>query len=195
MTVRVEALEGAALQAAISDLAQLRITVFAAFPYLYDGDADYEQRYLAEFTAAKGAVLVAAFDKDRIVGAATASPLLAQEEYIRAPFEQAGIDTKRLFYFGESVLLPQYRGQGIGHVFFDHRERGARAWGADRSSFCAVVRPPDHPLRPAHYQPLDRFWTGRGYAPVPGLTAQFAWKDHSEPEETDHTMQFWMKDL
>lgn len=195
MTLRVEVLEGAALQAAIGDLAQLRIAVFAAFPYLYDGDADYEQRYLAEFTAAEGAVLVAAIEKDSIVGAATASPLAAQDDFIRTPFETAGLDTGRLFYFGESVLLPDWRGKGIGHAFFDHREQAAREWGSDRATFCAVVRPPDHPLRPANYQPLDRFWGGRGYAPVPGLTAQFAWKDHDEREETDHLMQFWMKDL
>lgn len=195
MSIAVRPLTGAALQAALPDLARLRIAVFAAWPYLYAGSEAYERAYLAEFTACADAVLVAAFDGDRIVGAATASPLIAQEDYIRAPFLAAGIDPAGVFYFGESVLLPDYRGQGIGHAFFDHREAAARAWGASHASFCAVVRPADHPARPADYVPLDAFWARRGYAPVPGLVGSFAWADHGEAAESAKPMQYWMRAL
>lgn len=195
MSVTVAALTGADLHAALDDLAALRIAVFAAYPYLYAGSAEYERAYLAEFTAAPDAVLVAAFDGARIVGAATASPLIAQDAYIREPFGRAGIDPAGLFYFGESVLLPDYRGQGIGHAFFDHREAAARDWGARQASFCAVVRPDDHPARPAGYTPLDAFWQRRGYAPVSGLTGEFSWAEHGEAEESPKPMQFWMRDL
>lgn len=195
MSVTVAALTGADLHAALDDLAALRIAVFAAYPYLYAGSAEYEREYLAEFTAAPDAVLVAAFDGARIVGAATASPLIAQDEYIREPFGRAGIDPAGVFYFGESVLLPDYRGQGIGHAFFDAREAAARSWGARQASFCAVVRPDDHPARPAGYTPLDAFWRRRGYAPVSGLTGEFSWAEHGEAEESPKPMQFWMRDL
>lgn len=195
MTIQVAPLSGAALQAALDDLAALRIAVFAAYPYLYDGSPDFERKYLAEFTASLDAVLVAARDGGRIVGAATASPLAAQHDYIREPFERCGIDSAKVFYFGESVLLPEYRGKGIGHAFFDHREAAARAWGASHASFCAVVRPDDHPARPEGYVPLDAFWTRRGYAPVPGLTGTFHWQEHGESEESGKPMQYWMRAL
>ncbi|MDE2436300.1 MAG: GNAT family N-acetyltransferase [Sphingomonadales bacterium] len=195
MTVRVETLTGPGLRAALDDLARLRIAVFAAFPYLYDGSADYEREYLAEFTAAPEAVLVAAIDDARIVGAATASPLMAQDDYIRMPFVRHGIDPATVFYFGESVLASEYRGQGLGHAFFDRRETAARAWGASKASFCAVVRPENHPARPAGYVPLDSFWRKRGYAPVPGLTGEFVWKEKGEAGESAKPMQFWMRDL
>lgn len=195
MSPSVEVLTGPALQAALDDLARLRIAVFAAFPYLYDGDEAYERRYLAEFTAAPDAILVAAREGSRIVGAATASPLTAQDDYIHAPFAARGIDPGDVFYFGESVLLPEYRGQGIGHAFFDAREAAARDWGARLAGFCAVVRADNHPARPAGYVPLDAFWTRRGYAPVPGLTATFPWKEHGTDGESDHPMQYWMRDL
>lgn len=195
MSVSVTALTGADLLVALDDLAVLRIAVFAAFPYLYDGSAEYEREYLAEFTAAPDAVLVAAFDGTRIVGAATASPLIAQDEYIREPFLRAGIDPAGVFYFGESVLLPGYRGQGIGHAFFDHREAAARQWGARQASFCAVVRAEDHPARPADYSPLDPFWRRRGYTPVDGLTGMFSWAEHGEASESPKPMQFWMRNL
>lgn len=195
MTIRVAPLTGADLQAALPDLAALRIAVFAAWPYLYAGSEAYEREYLAEFTAAPAAVLVAAFDGAKFVGAATASPLIAQDDYIRAPFGPAGIDPSGVFYFGESVLLPEYRGQGIGHAFFDHREAAARAWGASHASFCAVVRPADHPDRPVDYVPLDAFWTRRGYAPVPGMIGAFHWQEHGEAEESGKPMQYWLRTL
>lgn len=195
MTIRVAPLSGAALGAALDDLARLRITVFAAYPYLYDGDPAYEVKYLKEFTEAPDAVLVAAFDGSRIVGAATASPMHAQKAEFRAPFEARGIDPATLFYFGESVLLPDYRGRGIGHAFFGHREAQARQCGATAATFAAVIRPEDHPARPAGYTPLNAFWTKRGYAPVPGLVTQLAWQEHGEAGESLKPMQYWMRSL
>lgn len=195
MSIAVRPLTGAEIKAASGDLAALRIAVFAAFPYLYDGDPAYEAQYLEEFVSAPDAVLVAAFDGARIVGAATASPMATQKAEFRSPFEARGIDTASLFYFGESVLLPEYRGHGIGHAFFDHREAQARACGARTATFAAVIRPPDHPLRPEGYIPLDGFWQKRGYAPVDGFVTQLAWKEHDEAEESPKAMQYWMRQL
>lgn len=193
MSLTVRPLAGDEMAAALGDLADLRIRVFAAWPYLYDGDREYEADYIKEFAAAPGAVLVAAFDGARIVGAATAAPMAHQKAEFSAPFAARGIDVARLFYFGESVLLPDYRGHGIGHAFFDHREQQARAWGADAACFAAVIRPADHAARPADYVPLDAFWTRRGYAPVPGLITMLAWKDHGQAEESEKPMQYWLR--
>lgn len=195
MAVTVETLPAHRIAEAIDALAHLRIAVFREWPYLYDGDLDYERGYLAEFAAAPDAVLVIARDDDAIVGAATASPLAAQKSEFLAPFVRSGWEIDRTFYFGESVLLPGYRGQGIGHAFFDHREAGARAAGATAATFCAVQRPPDHPLRPADYRPLDAFWAKRRYAKVEGLVTSFDWLDIGETRETPHPMQFWSRAL
>lgn len=195
MTVSIRSLTNAEIRSAMDDLARLRIAVFSAWPYLYDGDEEYERDYLHEFMEAPDGVLVAALDGDAIVGAATASPMWAQKAEFRAPFEERGIDTQRLFYFGESVLLPEYRGQGIGHAFFDHREAQARACGADSTTFAAVIRSSDHPSRPVGYVPLDAFWRKRGYAPVEGFVTELAWKEHGEVNESPKRMQYWMRRL
>ncbi|MCB5424951.1 GNAT family N-acetyltransferase [Altererythrobacter sp. CC-YST694] len=195
MSVAVRPLAGEEIAACLKDLAALRIAVFAAFPYLYDGDEEYEADYLKEFAAAPDAVLVAAFDGDRVIGAATASPMWAQKAEFRQVFEDKGIDTAGLFYFGESVLLPEYRGHGIGHAFFDYREAAARAAGADRACFAAVIRADDHPARPEGYSPLDPFWRKRGYSPVEGMVTQLAWKEHGEQDESLKPMQYWMRSL
>lgn len=195
MSVAVAPVTGAGLAEVIPALAQLRTTVFRDFPYLYDGDAGYESRYIADFAAADGAVIVVARDGDDIVGAATAAPLATQDLAWQAPLAAAGFDIARTFYFGESVLLTSHRGRGIGHAFFDHREAQARALGASYAAFCSVIRPGEHPGRPADYRPLDAFWRARGYAPLPGVTASFDWKCVGEARESRHDLQYWTRDL
>lgn len=193
--IEVRPLIGDELAEHLPALAVLRIAVFSDYPYLYDGDAEYEHRYLAEYAAAPQAVLVAAFDGGTIVGAATASPMSAQKPEFRIAFEERGFDTAKLFYFGESVLLPRYRGHGIGHAFFDHREDAARKAGAEAAIFASVIRADDHPDRPHDYRPLSDFWTKRGYAPVEGLISLLAWKEHGEESESHKPMQYWMRAL
>ncbi len=196
MSLSVEAVTGPALKDVLPDLARLRIAVFRDWPYLYDGSEDYEREYLAKFIAAKGAVCVVARDGDAIVGASTASPMAESDQEFIVPFETAGYDISKVFYCGESVLIGDYRGQGVGHKFFDEREAQARRLGGfEVATFCRVVRPDDHPLKPANYRPLDGFWKKRGYSPADGLIAEYAWKDIDQPEETMKQLQFWTKSL
>lgn len=184
------------LEAALDDLARLRIAVFADWPYLYDGDLDYERRYLSRFAASDGAVIVAARDgSGRMVGAATAAPLADHAREFAAPFARAGLDPKDFFYLAESVLLPGYRGQGAGRAFFEMREAAARSQGFEKAVFASVVRPADHPARPADYVPLDAFWRRIGYRPLEGLRAEFSWRDAGEAHESVKPLQVWGRDI
>jgi hypothetical protein len=51
-SIQIKILTGhdAELAARMNDVARLRITVFREFPYLYDGNFDYEKKYLASYT-------------------------------------------------------------------------------------------------------------------------------------------------
>lgn len=193
--IAIRNLTGEALTASLDSLAELRIVVFRSFPYLYDGDRNYEQDYLRAYAASPGAIIVGAFHGDMLIGAATGAPMADHAAEFAEPFRARGYDISRIFYFGESVLLPEYRGRGIGHAFFNHREERARQLGFAQASFCAVLRPPDHPARPTDYSPLDVFWGKRGFAAVSGLIGQFAWKDVGDDGESRHDMQFWVKTL
>jgi GNAT superfamily N-acetyltransferase len=195
MTLSVAPLTGPALHSALDDLARLRIAVFRDFPYLYDGTRDYEEKYLQLFSDGKDGIIVAAKDGETIIGCATGSALVTHHGPLQEPFKRAGTDLNTIFYCGESVLLPGYRGQGIGHAFFDHREAHAKARGYTMSTFCGVIRPADHPSRPANHQPLDPFWEKRGYRKADHMMAHFSWKDVGEDVQTEKPMQFWLKDL
>jgi GNAT superfamily N-acetyltransferase len=193
--LRYEILTGDAVRAAIPDIAALRIAVFAEYPYLYDGDADYEERYLRPYAASAGAIVVTANAGGRIVGAATGTPMEDHADEFAAPLAAACLDPADAFYCAESVLLPEFRGRGAGHRFFDLREDHARALGRRWACFCAVVRPDGHPARPADYRPLDDFWRRRGYNRINGAEARFAWKEHGAAEQTEKAMSLWLRDL
>jgi GNAT superfamily N-acetyltransferase len=193
--IRVAALTGADLDAALDDVARLRIAVFRDWPYLYDGDLAYERAYLAVYRDNPRAVVVGAFDGDRLVGAATGMPMQGHADDFAAAFDGTGERLDQIFYCAESVLLPDFRGQGIGHRFFDLREDHARSLGLAKSAFCGVIRPEDHPMRPATYGALDPFWRKRGYRPLAGVVARFRWKDIGEAEETEKPLQFWIRTL
>ncbi|MFO4986988.1 hypothetical protein RCK87_24905, partial [Salmonella enterica subsp. enterica serovar 1,4,[5],12:i:-] len=83
--VRVQVVPGDALAARLDAIAALRIAVFRDWPYLYAGDD--------------------------VVGASTGIPLADDDAAFHAPFRAAGIDVDAVFYFGESVLLPAWRGR------------------------------------------------------------------------------------
>lgn len=195
--IRIEnLLPEAGLADHIDAIARLRIAVFREWPYLYDGDLDYERGYLGRYAESSGAICVAAFDGDRMVGASTGMPLADERHPIKAPFAEAGYDLDRIYYCAESVLLPAYRGQGLYKHFFQGREDRARTLGGfDTIAFCGVIRPPDHPLRPPDARPLDDIWRRFGYAPCPGLVCHFSWKDIDQETATEKPLQFWSKPL
>jgi GNAT superfamily N-acetyltransferase len=187
---------GSALHEHLDAVARLRITVFREFPYLYDGSMDYERRYLQTYVQCPESVVVLAIAGDDVVGASTGIPMRHEEAAFQQPFVDRGLDPQRIFYCAESVLLPEYRGRGIGGRFFDEREAHARALGGfDWCCFCAVERPADHPLRPPGYQPHDAFWRKRGYSPQPELGATYNWKDVDQPEQTSKRLGFWLKSV
>lgn len=196
MNLSLEALTGLSLASVIDDLADLRIRVFKEFPYLYAGSLKYEAKYLQTYLECENSLIVVARDGSRIVGASSALPLVAETSEVQQPFLEQGFDPKTVFYLAESVLLPAYRGQGLGKQFFEARENHAKNLGGFTwAAFCAVQRPPDHPLRPASHRDLDAFWQARGYAKRQDLSTFFSWQEIGEASQTPKPMTFWLKNI
>lgn len=193
--LRLLNVQGKQIEPYLDALGALRITVFRDYPYLYDGSLEYERDYLKVYIEGERSLAVVAFHGDAVVGATTCMPMADEGPEFQVPFLQAGHDISQICYLGESILLPQYRGRGIGRQFFKHRENHALSLGLNQTAFCAVDRPPDHPSRPENYRPLDDFWKARGYQKQPHLQASFRWKEVNEEEESAKTLTFWTKEL
>lgn len=196
----LQVLRGPDITPWLEAVARLRISVFRDWPYLYQGDLGYERDYLAVYAASPDSVFVLALSAGEVVGASTGLPLLDDAEAFRQPFVQSGIDAGDVFYFGESVLLPEYRGHGIGHAFFDQREAHARSLGRFRwTAFCSVDREEADPRRPLDYRTNDVFWKKRGYLQQPGMTMRLGWNETSvggaDAIDVDHGLTFWLRRL
>jgi GNAT superfamily N-acetyltransferase len=196
VSLTVTALNGAAIADAIPALARLRIAVFKEFPYLYDGSLEYEAAYLQTYLECPQTLVVTVQDGTQTVGATSALPLAFETPELRQPFETQGWDVRHVFYLAESVLLPAYRGRGLGHQFFELREAHARRLGGfTHSAFCAVKREDDHPARAGGPRSLEAFWRGRGYAPDGNLSATLHWQEIGQAAPTPHELGFWLKTL
>lgn len=194
--LRFTTYKGAEIQTIITDLASLRIAVFREFPYLYNGSLEYEFEYLQTYINAPKSFLFAVYKNDKMVGATTCIPLLNETAEVQEPFLKANLDLDKIFYFGESILLPEFRGLGLGNRFFDEREEHSKSFGSFTTTcFCAVKRDENHPLKPANYQPLDQFWLKRGYKKSENLESEFHWQDIDEAKESPKTMIYWTKNI
>ena len=191
--IKVEALKHDQIENVMEDVARLRIAVFRDWPYLYDGDLQYEQTYLEPYQTSEKAIVVGAYDGTWLVGASTGAPLTEHVSGFSEAFDGSDLDLSKVYYCGESVLLKPYRGRGIGKKFFDLREARARELGFEHICFCSVLRSPSHPLFPSAYRPLDDFWKSRGYSPLAGVQAHFSWKDIDQDTKTRKPLQFWMR--
>ncbi|OGT37803.1 MAG: GNAT family N-acetyltransferase [Gammaproteobacteria bacterium RIFCSPHIGHO2_12_FULL_37_14] len=179
----------------IPELAKLRIDIFKSYPYLYDGNLDYEYNYLNTYVKCSESIIVIVLDHDNVVGASSAIPLESETIEFQKPFLENHINIRDVFYFGESVLQPKYRGHGIYRHFFAERETAAKEYGSKLVAFAAIERPLDDTKKPKDYVPLDSVWKHFGYEKHPELCMYYEWKEIGKAFQTPKPLIFWLKKL
>lgn len=193
--LKILRLKGHDILSYIPELAKLRIEIFKSYPYLYDGDLDYEHNYLDTYVKCKESIMVIILDQDKVVGASSAIPLEFETIEFQKPFLENGINIKDVFYFGESVLQIAYRGRGIYRHLFKEREAAAIEYGSKLAAFAAIERPLNDPKRPKGYVPLNSVWERFGYEKHPELCMYYEWKEIGEVRQTPKPLIFWLKQL
>jgi GNAT superfamily N-acetyltransferase len=194
MALSLHNLHGSDITPYLDDIGALRIAVFRDYPYLYDGTLEYEREYLQSYVLCPSSLVTLVLDEGRVVGATTCMPMNDESPELQTAFSAAGYDLASICYFGESILLPEYRGRGLGKAFFQRREAHAQQLGGMHiTAFCAVDRPIEHPRRPANYVPLNGLWEKQGYTQHPELQCEFIWKEIDEATESPKSLTFWLK--
>ncbi len=181
-------------RAHVDELGALRIEVFADFPYLYDGNLDYEKRYLETYFKASSSIVGVVADQGKFVGMTTGISLWEEEQSFQRPFLENSHQLNDYFYLGESLLTPEYRSRGFGKWFMNIRLQRARELGHRYACFCRVVRDKNDPRRGGDYVDLDGFWKSLGFRPM-NMTTTYSWKEFGEQKESAKTMEFWRLEL
>ena len=141
-------------------------------------------------------LFVLAFDGDRVIGASTGDSAGRRDRRVPAAVPRPGIALTEVFYFGESVLLGEYRGHGLGHRFFDEREGYARRLGRfAMTAFCAVERAADDPRAAGGFSHQRRVLE-QARLSAPGrhvLPAE--WQEIGTISPSSHRLRFWLRAL
>jgi len=193
--LKIKILRGKEVVPYIHKIAELRITIFREYPYLYDGEMAYEEGYLHLYSRTEDAMLVIAEDHDEVVGVITGVPLKESYEEIRNLFSDKNIPADSIFYLGEILLLQDYRNKNIGYMMYQQFEKAVKEMGIYKKiALCEVVRSENDLRKPLGYKSLNSFWNRQSYVKRPDLIADFSWKEIGDNEETKHPMVFWIKD-
>lgn len=192
---RLSLYSGPAVLPYLPEIARLRITIFKEFPYLYKGSEDIETKYLQAYAEAPDACVFVVRDGETIIGAVTGVPLSREPAAFTAPFAAGPYPLDTIYYLGELLFLPDYRGQGLGSWLLKELADHARSLGRyHHLAGATIVRPEDHPLRPSDYHPIDGLLIRAGLIKHPELHVTLPWPD-LDGTITDNVMEFWMKEL
>jgi len=195
MSLTTKLLTGNEVEESLDSLATLRIEIFREFPYLYDGNRESELRYLKGYAQAAEACVLTVTAAGRLVGAATGMPLQHEQKELIDQFAATSYPLDSIYYVGELLFYPAYRNRGLGMKLLSMMEDKIRSLGSYRYLTCAtVVRPDDHPHRPANYVPIGRFLNRTEFRAIPAATTSFTWLE-TDGGSRDHPMQFWIKFL
>lgn len=196
MNVETKLFDDGNIENYIDDIAHLRISIFREYPYLYDGDKEYETKYLKKFISTDESIMVLAFSNDKIVGALTGLPLRCEEPNVYEPWIQTNRSVDQFFYFSEGLLYREYRNKGIGRRMFQLAESWVEKTGRyEALTLATVIRNQDHPQKPKGYHSTDPFWEKLGYRKSNGIICTIPWKEVGEPQESPKPLLFWSKNI
>src|SRR3990167_4137978 len=102
MGVTVEIYVGKDSADYIEAVSRLRIQIFKEYPYLYEGELDYERRYMQGYTSDDKAMIAIARVDGILAGVSTGIPLVSDSEIVsdaKKVFSQENIDIGDFYYY------------------------------------------------------------------------------------------------
>lgn len=193
MITPLQIIYGTQIEKHIEPLGCFRIEIFSQFPYLYDGEMEYERKYLARYAASPQSFLIFCEDELGLVAACTGTPLQNADEEFRVAF--CDEDIEQTYYIGELMVRRGFRGMGIGPKLLTAAIKEIGAMGFKKVSLCAVDRPQDHPMRPSDYVSPDGLWEKFGFEKLRDKKVYYHWRDLGEAAESEKPMSIWVLTL
>lgn len=189
---------GESILAYTNTLAEWRIKYFKEFPYLYDGNFDYESTYVHHYHSEKDGMILTVEDEGKIVAIATGIALLSEFDIFSSSIEAlkqfVNIDT--CAYLGEIIISEEYRAKGLSRKMITAQENHYKSLGYTHCCFLTVIRT-NHPLQPQDYTEPSIYWHSLGYKKTNIITS-YSWPTIQHDEaviEMENEMVYWIKEI
>lgn len=189
------------LQPHLSDVAEFRVKHFRNYPYLYDGNLDYEKNYLAGLANDKKSLLIKAYDSNNhLIAVSTSVPLVTGSDILKSAtesFATAGYDPGSIYYYGEIIIEPQYRGFGISAIIYKMQDDYAKLNKFKFIALATVIRSDNDLRKPANHQPSDPIWNRFGFTKT-NIIFDYDWPTIQSDfltENESHKMVYWLKKI
>jgi len=188
----IKALSGKDAQSYTEQIAQLRITMFRKYPYLYDGDMKNEESYLQTYWKSQKSTFLLLFNsEDEIVGLSSSRPLDEEMPEVKKPFLNTEIDLSKCLYIGETLIKEKYQGMQILDQMVKYYKEMVPKQAYECVLFMTVLREDNHPAKPDNYQPLDEIWKHYGFEVMKGKKIFLNWKRIDTQNEEENTLIVW----
>lgn len=182
----------------IGMLAQMRITYFREYPYLYEGTTEYEINYLEEYKEkALDAYLIQAFDEGQLVGILTGCAFTSDIGVVRDGarlFKTDRFPIEQYYYIGEAIIIPEYQNQKILPRLLYRLVNEVKKLNKYQSlCFLTVVRQDNDSQKPLDYRSTDNLWEKLGCQRA-GVKASFEWPtimDDNSVKNIFNEIEFW----
>lgn len=200
MNFTIELCAGKDVKKYLELVSKFRIKLFAKYPYLYKGDLEYEKKYIDSYANNTQSTIAAAKIDQEIIGLSTGIPLISESEILSEAdslFKNQHIDPKKIYYYGEIMVLPKFRGHNISSRLLNAQDELIKTWGYTHVSLLTVVREKNHPLQPINYKSTDIVWEKMGYHKT-GLQLKFYWptfQNDGTIKEEDHVLELWLREI
>lgn len=198
---RYESLVGPEIIPVLDDVARLRVELFRDYPYLYNGNLEYEKNYLKGLAGNEKSFVAAAYHGGEVVGAATALPLLSDAEIldgVRERFVRAGIEPAACYYYSEILVRPAHRRRGISSEFYRRRKEMALDIGFSVACFAALDTGDSGMTAPPDYFDPSGMWRRMGFSRHRDIHVDYHWptlQPDGSTADMAHRLYFWTRRL
>ena len=194
--ITIKVLRGQEMIPYLEIAAQWRIQEFKRFPYLYEGNLEYESMYMHECEENPEAVLIVGERKGEILGFTTGIPIGTMSDLLKSLRTKLP-NAHEYYYLAECIFAPTVRGRGFAQKGIKLFEEVVNDLGYKKICFLTVIRDKNHPLRPARYLDKDPIWQRWKYQKTE-LVLEFPWPTIQEDGSVIdflNPMRFWEKDI
>jgi hypothetical protein len=181
-------------------LAQLRISEFKEYPYLYSGNIEAERKLVAEYAQDEKGMIVVAKINGKTAGLLSGIPLVSNAQIvsgIKAFFEKQKVNINEYYYCGEGIILPEFRHLGLIKMLLNKQDEQAKKWQFKYVCALTVFRDETYFPKPKAYTSTDSLWTHLGFIKT-NLRTNFIWptiQKNNSIIEQENTVEFWTKTL